>query len=114
MALLAASILAGKWGMGKHIWATSLQKIVEMKRVRLPLKTIRLTYTDFLLVDLICLDYGLYFRAIYHQSIHIDVLSPYIWDELDDLDLPRTFSSVASWEHDCASCLSRADLLFLE
>ncbi|KAJ5095079.1 hypothetical protein N7532_007370 [Penicillium argentinense] len=33
MALLAASILAGHWGMGKHIWATTLQKVVEMKRI---------------------------------------------------------------------------------
>ncbi|OQE28590.1 hypothetical protein PENSTE_c003G07442 [Penicillium steckii] len=33
IALLAAAVVVGSWGMGKHIWATSLDKIVEGKKV---------------------------------------------------------------------------------
>ncbi|KAJ5691836.1 hypothetical protein N7462_001259 [Penicillium macrosclerotiorum] len=33
--LLACSLIAGEWGMGKHIWTTTIPKVVKMKQILL-------------------------------------------------------------------------------
>jgi hypothetical protein len=113
MALLAASVLASRWGMGKHIWAASMQKIVEMKRVGFYLRTTH-TYTDLFHVALICLDIRLYFRTLHYQNLDLDVLPTDIWNELDDMDMSHSFGTLASWKYDRTPRLPRPDPLFLE